>query len=102
MPKIPPAAALMVSTDGRSRACVVSFFRCPDRERASCAAFDAIGLTSNGSLVVSGGAASAVMLTRGRTTINMGTVAGHFPASGGDRLKITYSAAPTVSFCRAK
>lgn len=54
-----------------------------------------------GSFIVSGGTVSSITLTRGvvkPVTVNLGVVAGHFPASMGDVFKITYTVAPTVTF----
>ena len=54
--------------------------------------------SARGSLIVSGGTVSSITLTRGRVTVNLGVVAGMFPASLGDAFVITYTVAPTVTF----
>ena len=51
-----------------------------------------------GSLVVSGGTVSAIALTRGRVTVDLGAVSGHFPASTGDKFTLTYSVTPLGTF----
>lgn len=56
---------------------------------------------SQGSLSVSGGTVSAIDLTRASTTVSTGATAGIIPVANGDRVTITYSGLPTVTFIPA-
>lgn len=56
---------------------------------------------SSGSLAVSGGTVSAIDLTRTNTTISTGATSGIIPVANGDRITITYSVLPTVTFIPA-
>lgn len=52
-----------------------------------------------GSLIVSGGTVSLIRFSRGGVTFyNVGTVAGMYTLNASDRLEITYTVAPTVTF----
>jgi hypothetical protein len=52
-----------------------------------------------GSLIVSGGTVSQIRFSRdGSTFYNVGATAGMFALSAADRLEVTYSAPPTLTF----
>lgn len=52
-----------------------------------------------GSLIVSGGTVSQIRFSRDGTTFyNVGATAGMFALSAADRLEVTYSVAPTLTF----
>jgi hypothetical protein len=54
---------------------------------------------SRGSLAVSGGTVSAILLSRGRVSgVNIGFTNGPVPMAAGDTVSITFSAAPTINF----
>jgi hypothetical protein len=54
---------------------------------------------AKGSFIVSGGTVSLIQFSRdGVTFYNVGQTSGMFTLSAADRLKITYSVAPTVTF----
>ncbi len=78
-----------------------------ERQTANPAARSTVTLTgspftytagADGVLIVNGGTVSAVSYLRGSSTINSGVVAGPFPLKTSDRLRITYTVAPTVTF----
>lgn len=55
--------------------------------------------TVKGSLIVSGGTVSLIQFTRNGTTFyNAGQTSGMFTLNAADRLVITYTVAPTVTF----
>lgn len=56
--------------------------------------------TRRGSLIVEGGTVSSVEFSRdgGTTYYDVGTVAGMFTVNASDLIRITYAAAPTVTF----
>lgn len=45
---------------------------------------------------IQGGTVSAVDLVRNGTTTNLGTAAGNYPVSNGDKIIVTYSVVPTA------
>lgn len=51
-----------------------------------------------GHLSVQGGTVSALALARGSTSITLGQVSGLIPLAAGDKVTITYTAAPTLTF----
>ncbi len=52
-----------------------------------------------GNVIVSGGTVSQILYSRdGSTFYGTGQTSGMFPLSQGDTLKVTYSAAPTMTF----
>ena len=53
---------------------------------------------SSGVLIVSGGTVSLVEIGRGATWIAAGLVGGVIPLSAGDKARVTYVVAPTVTF----
>lgn len=53
--------------------------------------------SGTGSLRVTGGTVSSIVLTRSAATVSFGTTA-TVPVANGDTVTITYSVAPTVSF----
>lgn len=54
---------------------------------------------AKGSLIVSGGTVSLIQFTRNGTTLyNTGQTSGMFTLNAADRLIITYTVAPTVTF----
>lgn len=53
---------------------------------------------SRGSVNVSGGTVSQVAIVRNGVSHNIGGIAGSFQVSKGDQIKVTYSAAPSLTF----
>ena len=53
---------------------------------------------TNGSVVVSGGTVSSLVLQRGTVAISLGITSGIIPVTQGDIVIITYTVLPTVSF----
>lgn len=51
-----------------------------------------------GQVVVTGGTVSAIDLTRDLTTISLGITSGSVAVSNADRVTVTYSGTPTISF----
>lgn len=52
-----------------------------------------------GSLIVSGGTVSLILFSRdGSTFYNVGATAGMFPVNAADRLEVSYSVDPVVTF----
>jgi hypothetical protein len=55
--------------------------------------------TQRGFMVLSGGTVSAIAFSRNGTTFyTSGEVAGSFPLSNGDSLRVTYTVVPTMTF----
>lgn len=54
--------------------------------------------SANGHVLVAGGAVSAISLVRGRATVATGMTSGFIPVSQGDKVVVTYTVLPTITF----
>lgn len=56
--------------------------------------------TNSGVVIVAAGTVSFIELGRGATFISCGVTSGAIPVSKGDKVRVTYSVLPTMTFIR--
>lgn len=104
---VPSSRQRMVTADGTSTAEFQRFFNAiagpPSAVQSISLSPSPMSFVSsaNGTLAVVGGSVSAITLTRGGSTVNLGTSTRLIPVSNADVVAITYTGTPTMTFIPA-
>lgn len=105
---VPSVNAPMVDKDGYVQAPWIQFFQ-QDVQKAAAVVDVTVGASpfsytpnQNGTIIITGGTLSNAAITRGSTTINLGSAKPFIiPVSIGDTVSVAYSVKPTMQFLGA-